>query len=87
MELEFSVGKCISSRTASYKVQKYLGRGAFGTVTECKKETTNETVALKISISKEQIRVARSEVQYNFCLSIVWLCLTTQQHISVTWNL
>ncbi|XP_047194383.1 homeodomain-interacting protein kinase 3-like [Hippoglossus stenolepis] len=61
MTREFGFGQCISSPTTSYKVQKYLGRGAFGTVTECKKETTNETIALKISRSKKQIRGAKIE--------------------------
>ncbi|XP_069366154.1 homeodomain-interacting protein kinase 3-like [Paralichthys olivaceus] len=43
----------ISSPTTSYQVQKYLGRGAYGVVMQCRNVTTNETVALKMIKSME----------------------------------
>ncbi|XP_069378157.1 uncharacterized protein [Paralichthys olivaceus] len=52
---EITEGVLIPSPTTNYQVQKYLGRGAYGVVMLCKNVTTNETVALKMIRSTEDI--------------------------------
>ncbi|XP_069366163.1 uncharacterized protein [Paralichthys olivaceus] len=52
---EITEGVLIPSPTTNYQVQKYLGRGAYGVVMQCRNVTTNETVALKMIRSAEDI--------------------------------
>lgn len=52
---EITEGVLIPSPTTNYQVQKYLGRGAYGVVMQCRNVTTNETVALKMIRSTEDI--------------------------------
>ena len=59
--LLITVGELIPSPTTHYQVQKVLGQGAFGVVIQCRNLTTNETVALKMIKSKEDIDCAMEE--------------------------
>ncbi|KAI3364081.1 hypothetical protein L3Q82_010909, partial [Scortum barcoo] len=54
-------GGLITSSTTYYEVQKLLGQGTFGAVAQCHKFSTNETVALKILKSREDIEEAKQE--------------------------
>lgn len=38
----------LSSRSCTYQVQSFLGKGAYGEVLQCVNQDTNETVAIKI---------------------------------------
>ncbi|XP_069374092.1 homeodomain-interacting protein kinase 3-like [Paralichthys olivaceus] len=58
---KIEVGDWISSPTTQYKVQKYLGSGTFGLVTQCRDMITDEMVALKMiknSIESAKIEAA-----------------------------
>ena len=57
----FTVGELIPSPTTHYQVQKVLGEGGFGVVIQCRNVTTDETVALKVIKSKEDIDSAMEE--------------------------
>ena len=59
--LEITVGDLIPSTTTHYQVQTNLGQGAYGVVIQCRNVTTDETVALKIIKSKEDIDCAMEE--------------------------
>ncbi|XP_059209532.1 homeodomain-interacting protein kinase 1-like [Centropristis striata] len=61
MNFSVSVGDVITSPSSPYVVQHLLGSGAFGAVTQCKKITTNEIVALKIIKDKLCIEEAKEE--------------------------
>ena len=60
-------GPLISSASFYYEVQELLGSGCFGLVIQCRKLTTNETVALKIYRSKSSIEEAKQEVKHKSC--------------------
>ncbi|XP_069030775.1 homeodomain-interacting protein kinase 1-like [Embiotoca jacksoni] len=61
MNLKLMVGKVLSSTSSDYEVQGLLGSGAFGAVAQCRKLSTNETVALKIIKRKNCIEDAKDE--------------------------
>ncbi|GLD70988.1 homeodomain-interacting protein kinase 1-like protein [Lates japonicus] len=64
--LEIIIGGLISTTSSHYEVEDLLGSGAYGVVTQCRKLTTNETVAIKI---QSCIEAAKEEVQHKFCVS------------------
>lgn len=78
--LEVVIGDLISSASSNYEVQELLGSGAYGLVTQCRKLSTNETVALKIFQSKSCIEEAKEEVQHKFCLSTSDLNNSSKTH-------
>ncbi|XP_031176160.1 homeodomain-interacting protein kinase 1-like isoform X1 [Sander lucioperca] len=61
MDFQVFVGDLISSSSSQYEVQELLGCGSFGAVTQCRKEATNEMVALKIHKDKALIEEAKEE--------------------------
>ncbi|XP_034432977.1 homeodomain-interacting protein kinase 1-like [Hippoglossus hippoglossus] len=60
-ELEISVGDLIPSPTTQYQAQTILGNGVYGVVIQCRNVTTDETVALKMIKSMENIDCAKEE--------------------------
>lgn len=66
-------GSLISSASSVYEVQDILGSGSYGAVTQCKKLTTGQIVAVKMTIDARCIETAKYEVQHALSLSVFLL--------------